>query len=250
MKLHPLFRPYLDGGEMVEWGAKTIPEGGYYAIPKRRSGDGALLCGDSAGLVEVASLKGIHYAMQSGIYAARTIFDALKRDDTSAAALAPYDRLVDESYITSELRARRNMRLAFQSGFFVGGFKASLMTVTGGAFPGSRIGCEPDAVVERNARSHEPFKPDGVLTFGKLDANFKSGNATRDDIPSHLIVAEEVPPQVADFYAHLCPAGVYERDGDRLVVNPPNCIDCKATDVLGPRWTPREGGSGPKYRRM
>ena len=250
MKLHPLFRKYLEGGEMVEWGAKTIPEGGYHAIPKRRTGDGAVLCGDSAGFVEVASLKGIHYAMQSGMYAARAIFEALKRGDTSAAALAPYDQAVNESYITSDLRARRNMRLAFQSGFYVGGVKAALMTVTKGAFPGSRIACESDAEAPRVARPHEPFKPDGKLTFSKLDANFKSGNATRDDIPSHLIVGENIPPHVAEFYTHVCPAGVYERDGDRLVVNPPNCIDCKATDVVGPRWTPREGGSGPKYRRM
>lgn len=250
MKLHPLFRQYLEGGEMVEWGAKTIPEGGFHAIPKRRCGDGALLCGDSAGFVEVASLKGIHYAMQSGMYAARTIFEALKRGDTSAAALAPYDKTVDESYITSDLRARRNMRLAFQSGFYVGGIKASLMTLTKGAFPGSRIACDSDAEMPRVVRAQEPFKPDGKLSFSKLDANFKSGNATRDDIPSHLIVGENVPPQVAEFYEHLCPAGVYERDGDRLVVSPPNCIDCKATDVVGPRWTPREGGSGPKYRRM
>jgi electron-transferring-flavoprotein dehydrogenase len=250
MKLHPLFRPYLEGGEMVEWGAKTIPEGGFYAIPHRRHGDGALLCGDSAGFVEVASLKGVHYAMQSGMFAARAIFEALKRGDTSASALSSYDRMVNDSYIASDLHARRNMRLAFQSGFFVGGLKASLMTVTGGAFPGARIACETDAQAERVVTAPEPFKPDGVLTFNKLDANFKSGNATRDDIPSHLIVGEQVPPEVAEFYTHVCPAGVYERDGDRLVVNPPNCIDCKATDVVGPRWTPREGGSGPKYRRM
>jgi electron-transferring-flavoprotein dehydrogenase len=69
-------------------------------------------------------------------------------------------------------------------------------------------------------------------------------------VPSHLLVGPDVPPEVADFYAHLCPAGVYERDGDRLVVNAPNCVDCKATDVLGPRWSPREGGSGPRYKRM
>ena len=250
MKLHPLFRQYLEGGEMVEWGAKTIPEGGYYALPQRRHGDGAMVIGDAAGFVEVASLKGIHYAMQSGIYAARAIFAALKRGDTSAAALAPYDQMVNESYITSDLRARRNMRLAFQSGFYVGGLKAMMMTVTGGAFPGSRIACERDAGVPREIQAREPFKPDGSLTFGKLDANFKSGNATRDDIPSHLIVGQDIPAHVAEFYTHVCPAGVYERDGDRLVVNPPNCIDCKATDVLGPRWTPREGGSGPKYRRM
>ena len=67
---------------------------------------------------------------------------------------------------------------------------------------------------------------------------------------SHLVVGADVSGEDAELYAHLCPAGVYERDGDRLVVNGPNCVDCKATDVLGPRWTPREGGSGPKYRLM
>jgi electron-transferring-flavoprotein dehydrogenase len=251
MKGHPLFRPYLEGGEMVEWGAKTIPEGGYYALPRRRHGDGALVVGDAAGFVEVASLKGIHYAMLSGIYAARTIFAALKAGDTSGAGLAGYDRLVDQSPIVSDLRARRNMRLAFhESGFYLGGVKAALMTVTGGALPGGRIGAVPDADVPRRVTRAEPFTPDGRLTFAKLDAVFKSGNATRDDIPSHLLAKTDVPPDVAELYQHMCPAGVYERQGDGLRINPPNCVDCKATDVLGPRWTPREGGSGPRYRRM
>jgi electron-transferring-flavoprotein dehydrogenase len=106
MKRHPLFRPYLEGGEMAEWGAKTIPEGGYYALPGRRHGDGLMIAGDAAGFVEVASLKGIHYAMQSGILAARTAFAALKKGDTSRAGLAEYDRLVDESFIVKDLHAR------------------------------------------------------------------------------------------------------------------------------------------------
>jgi electron-transferring-flavoprotein dehydrogenase len=251
MKRHPLFRPYLEGGEMVEWGAKTIPEGGYYALPQRRHGDGILLAGDAAGFVEVASLKGIHYAILSGMYAARAIFAALKAGDTSAAGLAGYDRLVDASAIVRDLRARRNMRLVFQkAGFYLGGIEAALMTLTGGVFPGGRIEAEPDAAVPRRTVPAEPFTADGKLTFAKLDAVFKAGNATRDDIPSHLIVGGEKPPEVAEFYQHMCPAGVYERQGDRLVVNAPNCVDCKATDVLGPRWTPREGGSGPHYRRM
>jgi electron-transferring-flavoprotein dehydrogenase len=251
MKRHPLFRPYLEGGEMVEWGAKTIPEGGYYALPQRRHGDGVLLAGDAAGFVEVASLKGIHYAILSGMYAARTIFAALKSGDTSAAGLSGYDRLVDQSAIVRDLRARRNMRLVFQkAGFYLGGIEAALMTVTGGAFPGGRIASEPDAEVPRRPVPAEPFTADGKLTFAKLDAVFKAGNATRDDIPSHLIVKDATPPEVAEFYQHMCPAGVYERQGEKLVVNAPNCVDCKATDVLGPRWTPREGGSGPHYRRM
>lgn len=251
MKLHPFFRDLLEGGEMVEWGAKTIPEGGYYALPKRRHGDGLMIVGDSAGYVEVASLKGIHYAMQSGMFAARAAFDALKRQDTSAASLREYDSMIDASFITKDLYRRRNMRLAFQeSNFYVAGLKATLMTVTGGALPGGMIHSHADADVPRSVTKSEPFVADGKLTFSKLDAVFKSGNATRDDIPSHLIVGPEITPEVAELYAHMCPAGVYERDGDRLVVSPANCIDCKATDVIGPRWTPREGGSGPKYRQM
>lgn len=251
LKTNPLFRSYLEGGEMVEWGAKTIPEGGYFAIPKRRYGDGLMIVGDSAGYVEVASLKGIHYAMQSGIYAAQAIFDALKKGDTSSNAMARYDALVDTSYIVSELKERRNMRLAFQgSGFYAGGIKAAVMTLTKGAFPGGKIDSETDAEVDREVVPAEPFVPDGKLTFSKLDANFKSGNATRDDIPSHLIVGKDISPEVADLYVHMCPAGVYERDGERLVVSAANCIDCKATDVIGPRWTPREGESGPRYRLM
>lgn len=250
MKTHPFFRQYLEGGEMVEWGAKTIPEGGFYALPQRRYGDGMLMVGDAVGFVDVPSLKGIHYAMQSGIYAARAIFDALKADDTTADQLASYDSLVDNSYIVEDMYRTRNMRLAFKDGFLVGGTKAAVMTLTGGRFPGGKIDMEPDNEVPRAVTPEEPFVPDGSLTFSKVDAVFKAGNQTRDDIPSHLIVGEDIPPEVAELYEHLCPAGVYERQGDRLVVNAPNCIDCKATDVIGPRWTPREGGSGPAYKQM
>jgi len=253
MKLHPLFRQYLEGGEMVEWGAKTIPEGGYYAVPARRSGDGVVILGDSAGFVDVPSLKGIHYAMQSGILAARAIHAGLKAGDASAASLAEYDRSVNASFIMKDLFRTRNMRLAFKDGFYAGGVKAALMTLTGGRFPGGKIGMEPDAAVERRvtpASRPGPTTPDGRLTFSKVDAVFKSGNATRDTIPVHLVIGKDVPAAVAQFYARMCPAGVYEVAQGALRVNAPNCVDCKATDVLGPRWTPREGGSGPKYKRM
>ena len=251
MKLHPLFRPYLEGGEMVEWGAKTIPEGGYYSVPTRRHGSGLIIAGDAAGYVDVPSLKGIHYAMHSGILAARSIFSALKKDDTSEVGLRSYTDAVDRSYIISDLKKTRNMRSAFKSGFYAGGIKAGLMTLTRGAFPGGKIDVDEDAAETRVVGSGgEATAPDGKLTFSKVDAVFKSGNQTRDDIPSHLIVGDDVSPEAAELYVHMCPAGVYEREGDKLVVNAPNCIDCKATDVLGPRWTPREGGAGPGYRRM
>jgi electron-transferring-flavoprotein dehydrogenase len=251
MKLHPLFRPYLEGGELVEWGAKTIPEGGYHSVPERRHGDGLLIVGDAAGFVEVASLKGIHYAMHSGILAARQIFAALKAADTSAAGLAGYTASVDASRIMSDLHERRNMRLAFKSGFVGGGLKAGLMTLTKGSFPGGKIEVEQDAArPKRFDGAPGPFVPDGQLTFSKVDAVFKSGNQTRDDIPSHLLRVVNPSAEAAELYGHMCPAGVYERDGDKLIVNAPNCVDCKATDVLGPRWMPREGGSGPAYRLM
>jgi len=254
MKLHPLFRRYLEGGEMVEWGAKTIPEGGYYSLPARRSGAGAVIVGDSAGFVDVPSLKGIHYAVHSGMLAARAIFGALQAGEASLARLGEYDRMVSESFVVRDLYRTRNMRLAFKDGFYRGGLKAALMTLTGGRLPGRKIAVERDAEVERRltagASPGLDLVPDGKLTFSKVDGVFKSGNATRDTIPGHLIVGREVTPELAEFYARMCPAGVYERADGELRVNAPNCIDCKATDVLGPRWTPREGGSGPRYKRM
>ncbi len=255
LKEHPLVKPLLADGELLEWGAKTIPEGGYYALPERRYGAGLVIVGDAVGFVDVPSLKGIHYAMQSGIYAARAIFKALAGRaggvrEVSAESLASYDRMVNDSYIASDLERTRNMRLAFKDGFLGGAMRAGLMTITGGRFPGGRIAMAADAEARRQVEQAVPFVPDGALTFSKVDAVFKSGNATRDTIPSHL-VSQDVPAEVAEFYSHVCPAGVYERaDDGSLRINPPNCIDCKATDVVGPRWTAREGGSGPTYRNM
>ena len=257
MKAHPLFGRYLDGGEPVEWGAKTIPEGGYYALPERRHGNGLVIVGDAAGFVDVPSLKGIHYAVQSGMHAARAIFHALKAGSTDAAHLADYDRQVNESYIVKDMYRTRNMRLAFKDGFYVGGVKAGLMTLTGGAFPGGKIDFHRDADAPKDgtgdsgsgARVRTP-NPQSLTPLSKVDAVFKSGNSTRDTVPSHLVVGKDIPADVARMYAHLCPAGVYELVDGVLRVNAPNCIDCKATDVLGPRWTPREGGSGPRYQRM
>ncbi|MGH7560947.1 MAG: electron-transfer flavoprotein:ubiquinone oxidoreductase [Gemmatimonadales bacterium] len=249
MKRHPFFRSRLEGGQLLEWGAKTIPEGGYWSLPSRLSGEGLLLAGDCAGLVDVASLKGIHYAMQSGVFAARAAFAALTAGRTDLSA---YDDLIRRSPIVSDLRRTRNMRLAFKHGFVRAGLEAGLMTLTGGRFPGWRFGTATDAAEPRRpARPAASPPPDNRLTFSKVDAVFKSGNATRDTMPSHLLVGRDVTPEVAEFYTHVCPAGVYERHPDgTLRVNASNCVDCKATDVLGPRWTPREGGSGPTYRLM
>ena len=252
-KQHPLLKSLLEGGELVEWGAKTIPEGGFYSLPQRRAGEGVVVLGDAAGFVDVPSLKGIHYAIQSGIFAARAIFQNLK----NATSLSMYDDTLNQSYVATDLYRTRNMRLAFRDGFYLGGIQAVLMAMTGGRFPSGKYRMHSDAEVGR--RFSPGLRPGSAAVpagLSKVDAVFKSGNATRDTIPSHLLVGSEVPLEVARFYARMCPAGVYEAgDGGAqhaapLRVNAPNCIDCKATDVLGPRWMPREGGSGPKYKRM
>ncbi len=246
LKKHPLFAQYLKGGKILEWGAKTIPEGGFYALPERLHGDGLIMAGDCVGMVNVPALKGIHYAMKAGILAARSIFEAIKKGDYSQKSLSSYDQKIKESYIWKDLKETRNMRLAFKSGFYCGGIKASLMTLTKGALFGQKIKVEEDAHDIKNVSSTKLEKPE----LSKVDAVFLAGNKTRDDIPVHLKIDKDIPKAVAEMYHHMCPAGVYEISGDKFVINAPNCIDCKATDVLGPRWTPREGGSGPKYRQM
>ncbi len=249
LKAHPLFRGLLEGGELLEWGAKTIPEGGWHSLPERRHGAGLCIVGDAAGYVDVASLKGIHYAVQSGVQAARAVYRALQADDVSARGLAACTAAANDEFAASGMRRNRNMRLAFKAGFWRGALKAGLATLTGGRLPPGLIRAPADAREPKSlgASRAEPVVPG----LSKTDAVFKSGNQTRDDIPLHVSAAESVPAEVAEMYAHMCPAGVYELGEDgRLVVNAPNCIDCRATDVLGPRWSPREGGSGPRYQRM
>src|SRR5213592_866404 len=206
-KRHPLVASLLDGGEVVEWGAKTIPEGGFYSLPQRRAGDGVVLLGDAAGFVDVPSLKGIHYAIQSGIYAARAIFQNLKNGES----LSRYDDILNKSYIAADLYRTRNMRLAFRDGFYLGGLQAGLMTLTGGRFPGGKYWMHADTDVPRTVSPGlRPASGGTSNGVSKVDAVFKSGNSTRDTIPSHLFAPPDVPLEVARFYARMCPAGVYE----------------------------------------
>ena len=255
-KLHPLVRPILEGGTRHErgWGAKTIPEGGWYALPRRLAVPGALLTGDAAGFVNVPALKGIHYAMWSGILAADAVFEALAagHDPRAAGALDHYDAAVRASFIARDLRRVRNMRQAFGAGLVPGGALAGLMTVTKGVFPGWRFGAREDAAHPVAPGGRSGPKPDGKLTFDKLSSVYASGNRTRDTQPSHLRVRSDVPEEVGEAWIAMCPAAVYEWGTDAsgrkvLVVNPTNCVQCGAISAKGGRLTPPEGGSGPEY---
>ncbi len=256
LKLHPLLRRVLEGGSRAEhgWGAKTIPEGGFYALPSRLTVPGALLSGDAAGFVNVPALKGIHYAMTSGILAAEAIFACLKagRNPAAVGALEGYDEAVRKSFIWRDLSRVRNMRQAFGAGLVPGAALAGLMTLTGGSFPGGRFAAEPDAARPVAPRPRSYPKPDGKLTFDKLSSVYASGNRTRDTQPNHLIVRTDVPEDVATAWINMCPAGVYEWTADaegrrQLRVNSPNCVQCGAISAKGGRLTPPEGGSGPEY---
>jgi electron-transferring-flavoprotein dehydrogenase len=259
LKTHPLVRKILDGGERLEWGAKTIPEGGFYALPKRLHAPGLLLCGDGVGMVNVPALKGIHYAIESGRLAAEAALEAVQPGRTAATpgALDSYDRAVRDSYIWRDLEVVRNMRQAFGRGFWLGGALATMMTATRGKLPPVTLRTERDADVEliRTDRSSRYPAPDGKLTFDKLSSVFLSGNKTRDDQPNHIRIEPRVAPDVAELWVRMCPAQVYEAgagDGDGLVevqLNPSNCVQCGAITAKGGRLTPPEGGSGPEYQR-
>ncbi|HET8653496.1 MAG TPA: 4Fe-4S dicluster domain-containing protein [Gaiellaceae bacterium] len=253
LKTHRLVRRILEGGERVGWGAKTIPEGGYVAVPRRLHAPGLLITGDGAGFVNVPALKGIHYAIESGRLAAEAAFSALQRGRTpwTPGALASYDDAVRDTFIWDDLKRVRNMRQAFGKGFWLGGAMAGAMTASFGKFPPGNAKTERDADQEliRPGRAADYPQPDGKLTFDKLSSVFLSGNKTRDDAPNHIRVDTDVPEEVARLWEHMCPAQVYEaKQGGGVEVTPSNCVQCGAITAKGGRLTLPEGGSGPEYR--
>ncbi len=252
-KLHPIARGILEGGERVAWGAKALPAGGFWSMPKLTM-PGALLVGDAAGMVDTVALKGVHHAVLSGKLAGEAIHAALKRGEST---LESYEQAVEDSQIGRELYEVRNTRQPFQKGFLKGGPLVNLMIATKGRFPGGRWGWhrndEQEMFVGDTVESYP--KPDGKLTFDKLSSVFISGNATRDDAPNHIRVRENVPREVAETWRWMCPAGVYEIPEDApehgnvdVVVNYTNCVQCGAITAKGGRLTTPEGGDGPLYQ--
>ena len=256
-KTHRFVRGILDGGERIAWGAKTITSGGWHAMPRSLGAPGLLLAGESAGLVDLARLKGVHYAIESGRLAAEATFRSLQRGENPGriGAFEAYDAEVRTGYLGKSLREVRNMRQAFEKGFFVGGALASGMTVTKGKLPPKEFHNESNAAAPllRTGRAERYPAPDGVLTFDKLSSVFASGNRTRDDQPNHVRIERRVPREVAEMWAWMCPAQVYEvgaEDGADTVevkLTPSNCVQCGAITARGGRLTPPEGGSGPEY---
>jgi electron-transferring-flavoprotein dehydrogenase len=252
-KTHPLVKGILAGGERVAWGAKALPGGGYWSMPKL-SMPGAVLVGDAGGMVDTAALKGVHHCIKSGMLAAESIFAALGRGSSD---LSDYEEAVEQSTIGSELYQVRNTRQAFQKGFLIGSLLAGPSIMSKGKVPPGRQEWHRDDVEPMFVgNTHERYpKPDGKYTFDKLSSVFITGNATRDDAPNHIRVQKRVPREIAETWKWMCPAGVYEIPEDApehgdvdVIVNYTNCVQCGAITAKGGRLTTPEGGDGPLYQ--
>jgi electron-transferring-flavoprotein dehydrogenase len=275
-KRHPLVSSLLQGGQMVRYGAKALPEGGWHTIP-RLFADGVLIAGDAGGFVNSMRLKGIHLAMRTGMLAAETAFEAIRANDVSATALQSYQRRIDASAVRRELYPVRNVHQSFGYGLLTGLAYSGFSLVSGGwwmrdpmpahagfnrmqilakYYPDGRP--DPDATIN-------PVRIDRQLTFDRLTNVHYSGTRHAEDQPSHLIVHDtdicrtRCREEYGNPCTRFCPANVYEMvdagDGTkRLQINASNCVHCKTCDIMDPYqiidWVPPEGGGGPQYEGM
>jgi electron-transferring-flavoprotein dehydrogenase len=275
-KRHPFITKLLAGGKMIRYGAKSLPYGGWWSLPPL-AGDGWMITGDSAGFLNSARLKGIHLAIKSGMLAAETAFEALTKDDASAATLSQFQQKVESSWIKDELWPVRNFHQGFKNGLVAGIFNTGLQTILGGG-PFKRVdshdgykNLKPLASLPADGGAEAsllgPIKGDGKLTFDKLTDLYHSGTKHEEDQPAHLVIHdtnicnERCVKEFGSPCQNFCPANVYEMledssapNGRRISLNPSNCVHCKTCDIQDPyqiiTWVPPEGGGGPNYDGM
>jgi electron-transferring-flavoprotein dehydrogenase len=276
-KRHPFVAKLLEGGKMIRYGAKSLPYGGWWAIPPF-AGNGWMILGDSAGFLNSQRLKGIHLAIKSGMLAAETAFESLKNADFSTAMLSTFQQKVEASWIKEELWKVRNFHQGFEYGFWRGMFHAGIQQFTGGRglrnrYLGTagytRMKKLSDLPSDGGAEAHllGNAKGDGKLTFDKLTDLYHSGTKHEEDQPAHLVIQDtnicesRCVREYGSPCQHFCPANVYEMLDDpsapnrkRISLNPSNCVHCKTCDVQDPyqiiTWVPPEGGGGPNYDGM
>jgi len=266
-KTHPFIRRVLEGGKLVRYGAKTIPAGGWYSMP-RNYVDGGLIIGDSASFLDAQKLKGIHMAIKSGMLAAETILDALVRGDASAKTLSAFEERVNSSWAKKQLWSVRNFHQGFQHGLVPGLINAAFQQISGGRglVDPMRMHAGHEAYAKLDGRKPpaERFKGDGKLTFDRLTDVYHSGTRHDDDEPCHLLVADtnicigRCTQEYGNPCQYFCPAAVYEmveeRGERKLKINAANCVHCKTCDIADPyqiiTWVPPEGGGGPNYEGM
>ncbi len=278
LKTHPFIYDMIKGGKVIAYGGKTLPAGGWYSMPKLYH-DGMMVIGDTASMVDVKKLKGIHLAMKAGMCAAETALEGILANDFSAKTLSSYETKVNKSYIKSDLWKTRNFHQTLSMGMYASLPLIGLQEITNGRGLFDRM-----KIQHKDYETTEPVldtwgprpweqeenqapKPDGVLFFDKLSSVYLTGTMHDEHSPSHLKVANtSVCRDVCyDKYQspcnHFCPASVYEMVPDveipgkkRLQVNYTNCIHCKTCDLKCPfdniDWTTPEGGGGPQYKEV
>jgi len=272
-KQHPAVRELIKDAKLVRYGAKAIPEGGLFAMPKFYA-DGLMIAGDSAGFLNGMRLKGVHLAMKSGMLAAETAWDALVAEKYDSEQLSAYERRFKDSWAYTELHSARNFHQGFKNGIFAGILNTSLGMVTGGRGFGVSDKLPGEAGYERmEKRGYKPQETpratiDNIVTFDKLTDVFNSGTMHEEDQPCHLKVSDtnicrdKCTVEYGNPCQYFCPAKVYEPvfektngsvSGD-LVINFTNCVHCKTCDIADPyqiiTWVPPEGGEGPVYINM
>lgn len=270
-KRHPKIAALLRDGSLLCYGAKAIPEGGYFAIPQMYA-DGVLVVGDSCGLLNAMRLKGIHLAIKSGMLAAETIVEAIEQNDYSATRLSLYQKRYLESWAGRELYRARNFRQAYQRGFWRGVLHTGLQMASAGRGLRRRYPSRAGHEMLRHVRDvhgevmlDRPRIPfDGRMTFDRLSDVYYSGTAHDEDQPCHLVVTQpdichtRCTSEYGNPCQYFCPAAVYEMVGEgalrRLQINFSNCVHCKTCDIMDPyqviQWKPPEGGDGPDYKNM
>jgi electron-transferring-flavoprotein dehydrogenase len=279
LKTHPFVQSMIKGGRVVAYGGKTLPAGGWYSMPKLY-GNGFMVCGDSASMVDVQKLKGIHLAMKSGMQAAETVFEGLLcNSDFSESLTKGYEARIHSSYVKSELYKVRNFHQALSKGIISSMPLLAIQEMTGG-----RGLQDPMPIIESDAQATQKVldvwgpmgyeeqvgalpKADGLLFFDKLSSVYLTGTMHDEDSPNHLILKDGdicrsvCEPQYKSPCNHFCPASVYEMVPSKketgkkdLQINYTNCIHCKTCDIKCPfeniEWTVPEGGGGPQYREV
>ena len=267
-KKHPLIAEIIAGGKVLQQGAKTLPAGGFYTMP-RLAVDGALIVGDSAAMLNIQRLKGVHTATKSGMLAAETIMAAIDSDDYSADTLGAYQEKIDESWIKTELYAARNFGQALSQKGFGKFITIGAQYLTGGRGFTDPMPIEADSsslqkIADPSTASGLPEAQDldNKLYLDKLTGVYMSGTTHEENQPCHLVIPDTnlCITECYDNYrcpcTLFCPAQVYELEEEsdgtkRIKLNPSNCLHCKTCEIKDPYknilWTCPEGGGGPKY---
>ena len=262
-KNHPSVKPLLEEGTILSAGARAIVTGGYQALPKVEM-PGALLIGDTAGLLNVPKIKGVHQAIRSGMLAAEHAAQSL--------ASAGFDAKLRASPAMAELKKVRNIKPGFKRGLWFGMANAGLETVLGGHTPWTLKG-KPDWASLDKVGAHEEPRVDHSRTDyivrtlpprDRLAGVYFAATEHDEDQPIHLQVLDtnicigRCAVEYNNPCTRFCPAGVYEMvedtNGKRLQINAANCVHCKTCDIKDPyqiiNWVTPEGGSGPNYQNL